>query len=200
MTILISPETDIHDEIDLLNEMFRQGLTHFHLRKPNKSSIDLEKYLERIDSKYLKNVVMHLHHDLVEKKGLRGYHFQEQARLDLGTKADQLIRLHQSKGYSCSSSFHEPADISACTVTYDYRLLSPVFSSISKQGYEGRGFAISHIHQKIVGMGGVDAENIEKIKEMGYGGIGVLGGVWNASDPVEAFVRIYNKAKQVFND
>lgn len=93
-------------------------------------------------------------------------------------------------GKTISSSFHEAEDVLNCDFEFDYHLLSPVFSSISKKGYKGRGFDVNHIDKTIIGMGGVTSENIKSFKTLGYKGVGVLGGIWNSDEPVQTFKKI----------
>ena len=95
-------------------------------------------------------------------------------------------------GKTISSSFHEPEELDNCEFEFDYHLLSPVFSSISKQGYEGRGFDVNHIDKCIVGMGGVNANNLSEFDKLGFKGVGILGGIWNAENPVNSFQLIKN--------
>ena len=96
-------------------------------------------------------------------------------------------------GKTMSSSFHEPEELAACDIEFDYHLLSPVFSSISKEGYEGRGFNVTNIDKSIVGMGGINIETIAETIQLGYKGIGVLGGVWNTENPIDSFKKIKDK-------
>ena len=90
-------------------------------------------------------------------------------------------------GKTISSSFHEPEELENCAFEFDYHLLSPVFSSISKEGYEGRGFDVNSIDKIIIGMGGVTTKNLSDFNTLGFKGIGVLGGIWNSEIPVEDF-------------
>ena len=39
-------------------------------------------------------------------------------------------------------------------------------------------------------MGGVTADNLEKISSLGYKGVGVLGGIWNSSTPIADFKKM----------
>ena len=96
-----------------------------------------------------------------------------------------------------SSSFHDPEVLNASNINFDYHLLSPVFSSISKKGYEGKGFDVNHISKSIIGMGGVNAETIHKVYELGYSGVGVLGGIWNSDDIIESFMAISKECNKV---
>ena len=90
-------------------------------------------------------------------------------------------------GKTISSSFHEPEELENCTFEFDYHLLSPVFSSISKEGYQGRGFDVNHIDKTIIGMGGVTTKNLAEFDLLGFNGVGVLGGIWNSKTPIKDF-------------
>lgn len=68
--------------------------------------------------------------------------------------------------------------------------MSPIFSSISKKGYEGRGFDVNTINKRIIGMGGVTTENINEFTKLGFKGVGVLGGIWNSKSPVTDFKKM----------
>ena len=77
-----------------------------------------------------------------------------------------------------------------CAFEFDYHLLSPVFSSISKKGYKGRGFDVNSIQKKVIGMGGVTIFNLDKFTSLGFKGVGVLGGIWNSLTPVNDFIKM----------
>jgi len=187
MIILIAPEEDISNEIDILNRFFEEGLEYYHLRKPNKNQQQYCDYLHLIEEKYHNKIVVHDHHELVNTFKLKGIHFQEQKRRDNIDNPGQYFLNLSMYGKTISSSFHEPEELEACDFEFDYHLLSPVFSSISKKGYEGRGFDVNHIDKKIIGMGGVTKNNLSEIQKLGFQGVGVLGGIWNSKTPIEDF-------------
>ena len=207
MIVLIAPETDVHNELELLNKLFQEGLAYYHLRKPYKDYEGHSAYLEKIDSKFHDRVVVHLYHELIADFNLKGIHFQEQKRRDVLTDnelKEKEVRtlmnnylasfgVESAKIKTISSSFHEPNELQDCNFNFDYHLLSPVFSSISKKGYKGRGFDVNHIDKKVIGMGGVTKNNLDEIQKLGFQGIGVLGGIWNSKTPIEDF-----KAMQEF--
>lgn len=192
MIILISPENDVKDELTILYQLFEKGLQYYHLRKPSKSEEEYISYLEAIDKQFYNRIVTHQYHHLAKEYNLKGVHLQEQFRLDLEDDLNSYIERFKDNNQTVSSSFHHPNDVENCKADFDYHLLSPVFNSISKQGYEGRGFSVKEIDKTIVGMGGVTANNLNEIKAKGYQGAGVLGGVWNADNPVKAFEEILN--------
>jgi len=148
--------------------------------------------------------VVHYFHELINDFNLKGIHFQEAKRQSLFSSEYKVMNKEFLKYYAkslntsyailhtktVSSSFHEPEELADCDIEFDYHLLSPVFSSISKEGYEGRGFDVNEIDKTIIGMGGVNAETIPEVLKLGYKGIGVLGGIWNSNTPIKDFKKI----------
>ncbi|WP_434035991.1 thiamine phosphate synthase [Formosa sp. 4Alg 33] len=195
MIVLIAPETDLPNEIEILHQLFEAGLQYYHLRKPNKNYEEHVAYLNQIDTEYHNRIVVHYVHELVNVFNLKGIHFQEQKRIDHIDNPGQYFKGLNMFGKTISSSFHEPEDLANCYFEFDYHLLSPVFSSISKAGYEGRGFDVNHIDKIIIGMGGVTEFNIETFKKLGYKGVGVLGGIWNSENPIDVFNKIQGQFK-----
>lgn len=190
MIVLIAPEKDIPNEIEILQQLFEEGLEYYHFRKPDKNYEEHVAYLNQIDEKYHDRIVTHYFHELINEFNLKGIHFQEQKRIDALENGNEYFIGLDMIGKTISSSFHEPSALENCDIEFDYHLLSPVFSSISKKGYEGRGFDVNNIDKMIIGMGGINTDTIEKTLALGFQGIGVLGGVWNAEKPVESFKNI----------
>lgn len=69
---------------------------------------------------------------------------------------------------------------------FDYVFLSPIFNSISKQGY-GSGFTAEELQQaaaqgiitpRVIALGGMDANTIPQAAKLGFGGVAVLGALW----------------------
>ncbi|MBL7558898.1 thiamine phosphate synthase [Olleya sp. YSTF-M6] len=195
MIVLIAPEEDVLNEIGLLNKLFHNGLECFHLRKPLKSYQQHVEYLNQIDIKYHNKIVVHDHHKLINEYNLKGIHFQEQKRIDHIDNPGQYFKPLNMFGKTISSSFHDPEVLADCEFEFDYHLLSPIFNSISKQGYQGQGFDVNHIDKYIIGMGGINSKNISKTLQLGYKGIGILGAIWNTKDPVNSFITL----KQSYN-
>ncbi|MCD8445647.1 thiamine phosphate synthase [Tenacibaculum finnmarkense] len=190
MIVLISPEKDVANEMQILHQLFEAGLECYHLRKPSKDYQEHIVYLNQIPEKYHNKIVTHYFHELVNEYSLKGIHFQEQKRRDALENGSRYFIGLKMIGKTMSSSFHEPEELANCDIEFDYHLLSPVFSSISKKGYQGRGFDVNNIDKTIIGMGGITSETISKTLALGFQGIGVLGGVWNSQNAVESFKKI----------
>ncbi|MCB9426940.1 MAG: thiamine phosphate synthase [Flavobacteriales bacterium] len=200
MIVVIAPEQDIPNEIEILHELFQSGLAYYHLRKPHKDYEGYCAYLNQIDEQYHNRVVVHQYHELVNEYNLKGIHFREQERRKLKSLKVESHKVQieeylnnfptfdfQLSTAIVSSSFHEMEELEQCNFEFDYVFLSPVFDSISKKGYEGRGFDVKDLSQKVIGLGGVSSENINQLGELGYAGAAVLGTIWNSNDPVNTF-------------
>jgi len=197
MIVLIAPEQDIPNEIDTLHLLFKAGLQYYHFRKPFKNYEEHLAFLNQIEVQYHNRIVVHYFHELVNSYHLKGIHFQEQKRIAVLENGKGYFNTLQMVGKTMSSSFHDPKDVGNCEFEFDYHLLSPVFPSISKKGYQGKGFNVTAIDKFIIGMGGIQSKTIEKTFKLGYKGVGVLGGVWNAKEPVKEFLKIKNTFEQL---
>lgn len=195
MIVVIAPENDVPNEITILNQLFQEGLEYYHFRKPHKDYKAHCDYLNAIDKQYHNRIIVHYHHELVNDFNLKGIHFQEQKRIDNIDNPGHYFKGLQMFGKTISSSFHEPKDIENCYFEFDYHLLSPVFSSISKANYNGRGFDVNSIDKIIIGMGGVTTDNLSDFDTLGYKGVGVLGGIWNSNSPVANFKKMIQHFK-----
>jgi len=200
MIVLIAPENDIPNEIEILHQLFEAGLGHYHFRKPYKNYEEHCKYLHQIDIKYHSRIVVHYFHELINEFNLKGIHFQEQKRRDVLENGNGYFNTLNMTGKTMSSSFHEYEELENCELEFDYYLLSPVFSSISKQGYKGRGFDVTHSSKKIIGMGGINASTIKKTLALGFKGVGVLGGVWNSENCLDSFLEIKQRYELANNE
>ena len=191
--IVIAPETDLPNEMDILHQLFEEGLAYYHLRKPQKSYQEHCDYLDQIDTRYHNRIVVHFFHELINEFDLKGIHFQEQKRRDQLDNPGHYFKGLSMYGKTISSSFHEPLELETCAFEFDYHLLSPIFSSLSKPDYKGRGFDVNHIDKTIIAMGGITEENLDAVHTLGFKGFGVLGSIWNSEHPLESFKKIKNK-------
>ena len=197
MIIVLTSEKPLENEAKQINDLFAAGLEILHLRKPTFSVEGYRSLLDQIDVKYHNRIMTHQFPELTNEYGLRGIHLQEQARWDLEDALDATIKVYKNKGFSVSSSFHSKEEIEACKVDFEYVLLSPVFGSISKKGYEGKGFDVTDLDTTVIGMGGINVDTIQQTFDLGFKGVGVLGGIWNTDDSLVSFQMIYNVHQDV---
>jgi len=191
MLLLISPEKTLDKEIDTLHKLFEAGLTHFHFRKPTASLKEHIAYLDAVNPMCHKHIMTHnFHNELCGRFDLKGIHLEEAKWRAQGENLKEYVSTFNKARKTVSSSYHEPEDLAAQEVDFDYTILSPVFAAISKSEMKGRGFDVRHINKFIVGMGGINAQTTPQAVALGFQGVGALGGVWKDDDPVKAFIEM----------
>ena len=187
--IIISNPTDFEEEIGLIEQLLTDKSLIFHLRKPEKSCEELTAFLRRISPKFYQQIVLHSHHDLLEKYKLKGVHFTEISRQKLSDEALILmVKMLQEKMLTVSFSLHSLEAIEQLSCKADYVFLSPIFQSISKADYPS-AFSVeslTHFFENrlntvpVLALGGVCNNNIETIQTIGFQGYALMGSVWKA--------------------
>jgi len=203
--IVITPETDATDEIQTVIKMFEEGLKTLHLRKPKADKQSMKAYLDQIPAEYHTRIVVHSNYDLLGDYKLQGIHITSETKewFDIlantpeekGTAMVVALFKQMIDGKTVSISCHSIDEIDEQSYKYDYYFLSPIFDSISKEGYQSK-FELEKLKQflglrdkKIIALGGVDKENISLCTEAGFSGSAVLGAVWEAETVEERVER-----------
>lgn len=180
--ILITLPDFFEGEEVLVNEMFAGGLEILHLRKPTAGLAEMENFVLKIEERYRDRVVLHNHFSLIGKYGLRGAHLGVNRPLDIENFRGVI-------SFSC----HSLREVAEQKPRCSYVFLSPIFNSISKRGYnaslttyeimEARKSGL--IDEKVIALGGVTHQRCDEVKCMGFGGVAILGDVWQSPNPVE---------------
>lgn len=195
MFVVLTPEYPLEKEVAYLAYFASFPKVRLHIRKPQLSQKELFAYLEQLPAEAVAQSSLHSHHDLAEHFGVGGVHFTTAFRKGLADQLENNLANWQNKGKSLSASLHSLHELKPL---WDYTLLSPVFDSVSKQGYLGRAFSVAHREEKIIALGGVTERNVAKAKELGYEGIAVLGAVWKSKNPSETFKKLYDAYQNTF--
>jgi thiamine monophosphate synthase len=191
--LLVSNFTDIHHEQYVLNLLFCEGLQHFHLRKADYSLRQMRTYIERIPAIFRSRVVLHSHFDLIDEYGLRGAHFTKKHSYEsfLLSRGQSLFTTDRPAFDQLSFSVHSIPDIKRVLPVYDYVFLSPVFDSISNQGYNSK-FRIHDLktflalpapagerpRPQVIALGGITDAVVESVFDTGFDGMALLGYIW----------------------
>ena len=186
--IVITEPQFVTNEATIIAQLLHWGVDLIHLRKPESRADELAKLIEAIPTAYHNRLVLHDHFDLAAHFTLHGLH--------LNRRNSVLPPNHEG---TVSQSCHTLDEVKVCKTKCDYVFLSPVFNSISKQGYASAFTlkALSEakkqglIDQKVVALGGITAANIDKTKYYGFGGVALLGDIWSrtADKNFEEYVR-----------
>ena len=191
--IAITPEIDTKSEIDCLIRILDSGFDYIHIRKPMYNQIEFEKYLLRIPEKYYPKLKVNDYFHFAEKYRLAGIHLNSRnPRPPLGYSGKVSRSCH---------SLNELDTISE----YEYVFLSPIFNSISKSGYKS-GFTKTDLEsarakgilsEKIVALGGINADNLQSVINYGFGGAAFLGYLFGSTDINQLNNRLNNIIKTI---
>lgn len=218
--VVISPASDDVREHHVLRGLFAAGLEHYHVRKPSWSREQLATWLRTLPPEWRAKLVLHQHHELVAALGLGGVHFRDEvgrgvpaepSRMPLANHVGSILHAARATAqpeasphpYPTSRSCHDLATLRASLGHYDSVFLSPLFPSISKPGY-GPGGNLSHAEiaallaartpaerrTTVLALGGITAARLPAVRALGFDGAAVLGALWQAANPVQAFAEL----------
>ena len=139
------------EEHQIINALFDEGLEILHLRKPETEPVYSERLLTLIDESYRKRIVVHDHFYLKNEYNLKGIHLNQR-----NPELPPKYKGHLS--CSCRTEQEVTQHKKAC----DYVFLSPLFDTSTGMAFGGGGL-----------------NNVSSLKDYGFGGVVILGDIWN---------------------
>ena len=177
MTIVITLPHFFHGEAALIAQMLQGQVALVHIRKPQASAEEVERLIQEIPTWCRNHLVLHDHHELALKYHLYGVHLNSRNPLP-------------PEGWtgSVSRSCHSLAEVEEWKSKCHYVSLSPIYDSISKQGYHAaftkQQLREAHrrgiIDERVMALGGVTFGKIDEVMAMGFGGGMILGDAWKS--------------------
>ena len=176
--LVITSPSFIPDEASFLHRLFVHGVDIVHLRKPGATAEECARLLDDLTSDDRRRIVIHDFFELAEPYGLKGIHLNAR-------------RSTVPDGYEghVSRSCHSLEEVKRYKDVCDYVFLSPIFDSVSKQGYASaftdnvlkQASKDGIIDNKVVALGGVTPDKINYLRQLNFGGAAMLGCVNNLS-------------------
>jgi thiamine-phosphate pyrophosphorylase len=174
--IITRPEFFDGEAERIVSLLSRGDVSLMHIRKPQASKAEVERLLQQIPPSLFGRLVLHDHHELAQQYHLHGVH--------LNSRNPEPPSGWQG---AVSISCHSIAELAERRRSpFAYMSLSPIFDSISKQGYkaafseadlcEARQQGI--IDERVMALGGVTFDKVEQVMSMGFGGAMILGDAW----------------------
>lgn len=199
MLIVISESDFRPQEAAIVNGLFRAGLDLFHIRKYEASEKELSELIAQIEPEYRQKLVLNHHHELGLSLGLKRFHYSERDRKEW-QKANWK---GMSSEFTYSTSVHSLEEYNDLPGHFAYAFLSPVFDSISKSDYKEVKFDFSkrqNKETKLIGLGGIQSENVDQAIRMGFDGLALLGAIWNNSNPINEWNLCKDATRSVFTN
>ena len=175
LILLTCPDFFVEED-KILSTLFDEGLDVLHLRKPNSEPVYCERLLTLIPADYHNRIVAHDHFYLRDEFDLQGIH---------------LSRRHPEvpQGYQgpVTRTCYSLEEVERYKSESEYVFLRNIFDSISEPIDNKASFTKEMLHEaydkhlidsNVMAEGGVSLENVDKIREMGFGGVVVRGDLW----------------------
>ena len=180
--IAITTPNFIECEASVIPHLLQLGVDLVHIRKPSATSEQMALLLDSLPTWCYDQLVVHDCLELANKYNLKGVHLN---------RRNHTVP-NNFKG-SVSMSCHSLEEVEIKKDMADYVFLSPIFNSISKNGYNS-AFSKEELHnamkqgtidKKVIALGGVSLANIETVKDLGFGGAALLGDIWYRTESLD---------------
>ena len=190
-------------EADHLEGLLEAGLNRLHLRKPAAEPEELEGLLRRLAPRWRERLVMHGGRELALRYGIPNVHGSVEYRDGRGRSGGgpfvgrPVAAAGDRDGLTLSTSVHNWEEFGLLPEGLAYAFISPLFDSISQVGYLAnaellrmpesdrrprQGGADGPTKGALpclpVGLGGVNAETLGEMVQLGWKGAAVLGWIW----------------------
>lgn len=193
MRIIVITKPDFfHGEAAAIAQMLSDGRADtVHIRKPGATRQEVERLINHIPSILRHRLVLHDHHDLATAYALGGIHLNSRCPVppdDWTPTSTGWTRTVDGRRLTVSRSCHSMDELREWQDRCDYLSLSPIFDSISKQGYRAaftddelrRAASECLIDSKVMALGGVTFARLAEVERMGFGGGMILGDAWRS--------------------
>ena len=173
--IVITTPQFFEGEAAAVTSLFQNGLEILHLRKPGASAEEMEYFLRQLPMEYMPRIVTHEQFQLASVFGLKGIHLNgRNPQIPFGYKGH----------ISCSC--HSLEEVLKHKSDCSYVFLSPIYDSISKEGYSSayscdtlkKAQQAGIIDSNVMALGGISLEHLPEIAVLGFGGAVLLGDIW----------------------
>lgn len=181
----------VENEGLLIVEVLKNGAQRVHIRKPSWCEEQHRELIQSIHEEYRDRLTLHDFHSLAQEFNIGGIHLNSRNPMPPGGYCGRVSR-------SCHS-ISELED----GVSYHYQTLSPIYDSISKSGYSA-AFSYDELREakqrgaigsKTYALGGVTPESIKDLYDLGFGGVMMLGYIWEELSMSEISNRVKRAVK-----
>lgn len=175
--IAITTPKVTNEDASIIKQLLDRGIYTVHLRKPESRVDECRRLLSALSGEYRSRIIIHNYPELYYEFSLKGIHINRNI-----TSFPDGYRGHRSR--SC----HTFEEVVRYKDDYDYLFLSPIFDSISKQGYSScfsaeelrRASVEGIIDHKVIALGGVTLDKIDYVRSLNFGGAAMMGAIYKS--------------------
>lgn len=175
--IIITLPNFFEGETGIVNRLFHLGMERLHLRKPAASVEELSAWIGQISPEFRNRIVLHDHHELLLRYSLGGVHLNSR---------NPEVPSWLNNDVTISRSCHSLEEVREFKDKFDYLFLSPIYNSISKEGYNSAFTKAELVEAQSQGLladnvfalGGISFDKISELSSLGFSGVAILGDLW----------------------
>lgn len=189
--IIMTKSTFFVEEDKILVTLFEEGMDNLHLYKPATSPVYSERLLSLIPEEFYNKITVHDHFYLKDEYRLCGIH------IDTPVLTPPL----NYKGHICRTctNLEQLKDMKKQS---NYVFLRNIFDSQSEPTQKSNftmndlenAASCGLIDKKVYALGGMNMDNLQIAKDLGFGGIVICGDLWNRFD-----IHNQNDYKELIN-
>lgn len=177
--IIMTKSTFFVEEDKILVTLFEEGMDNLHLYKPETSPVYSERLLSLIPEDYYNKITVHDHFYLKDEYRLSGIHID----------TPNLTPPLNYKGH-ISRTCTKLEQLKDMKKQSNYVFLRNIFDSQSEPAQKSN-FTMNElemaassglIDKKVYALGGMNMDNLQVAKELGFGGVVICGDLWNRFD------------------
>lgn len=177
--IIMTKSTFFVEEDKILVTLFEEGMDNLHLYKPETSPVYSERLLSLIPEDYYNKITVHDHFYLKDEYRLSGIHID----------TPNLTPPFNYKGH-ISRTCTKLEQLKDMKKQSNYVFLRNIFDSQSEPDQKSN-FTMNElemaassglIDKKVYALGGMNMDNLQVAKELGFGGVVICGDLWNRFD------------------
>lgn len=177
--IIMTKSTFFVEEDKILVTLFEEGMDNLHLYKPATSPVYSERLLSLIPEDYYNKITVHDHFYLKDEYRLSGIHID----------TPNLTPPLNYKGH-ISRTCTKLEQLKDMKKQSNYVFLRNIFDSQSEPDQKSN-FTMNEletaassglIDKKVYALGGMNMDNLQVAKELGFGGVVICGDLWNRFD------------------
>ena len=179
--IAITPPHAIENEVVIIKRLLENSVDIVHLRK-HQSEFEggevisyLREILSALTSEERNKIIIHDFPMLYDEYSLKGIHINK-----------NITSIPENYNGFRTRSCHSFEEIERYKNEYNYLFLSPIFDSISKPDYKSpfthdalqKASLEGIIDKKVIALGGVTFDKIPYLQSLNFGGVAMIGGIY----------------------
>jgi len=199
LDIVFSHPTIFENEIERVNDLLESDtVDFFHLRKPEFDIIQMRAFLNELNAEFHYRIILHSYYGLITDFDLGGICLNKKSLSEMcySDEVDKCfiqplvlngrnIEINRLQPNMVVYSAHTISEIENLPFDTDYVFLSPIFDSISKEGYTSNfedlnelAAVLPTLNTRVIALGGITNNRIKDLEKTGFAGIARLGDVW----------------------